>query len=272
MVAVRIFNRVQQHNSALLAGGVAMYGLFSVFPGLAASVLIYGLFATPAEVAEHMRVFAGVLPPGVWDIFNAQLQAVAAHDHRTLTTAAVVSLLVALWSARLTMSGLMTATNIAYDAEGERGYVAHTVTSLLLTIAAVLGFLAMLVVGVIVPLALTVLGTRTWVQAAVAIVRWVVLWGFAITGVALVYHYAPARHHPRWRCLTCGSVLAASSWLALSGLFTTYVRMFASYDATYGAFAGVIVLLVWFYLLSLVVLLGAELNAAIEYVERNGAP
>ncbi len=272
MIAVRTFNRMQQHNSALLAGGVAMYGLLSVFPGLAASVLIYGLFATPAEVAGHMGVFGGVLPPGVWDIFNAQLQAVAAHDHRTLTVAAVVSLLVALWSARLTMSGLMTATNIAYDAEGERGYVAHTVMSLLLTIAAVLGFLAMLLVGVIVPLALAVLGTSPWVQAAVAVVRWLMLWGFAVVGVALVYHYAPARSHPRWRCLTSGSVLAASLWLALSGLFTAYVRVFASYDATYGAFAGVVVLLMWFYLLSLVVLLGAELNAAIQHVDQNEVP
>ncbi|MBV8340985.1 MAG: YihY/virulence factor BrkB family protein [Gammaproteobacteria bacterium] len=268
----RVLERTQrqmlQHNSGLLAGGVAMYGLLSVFPGLAASVLIYGLFATPIEVAQHMRFFAGILPPGAWSIFNTQLQAVAAHDHRTLTAAAVLSVLVALWSARLTMSGLMTATNIAHGIEDERGYIGHTLVSLLLTLAAVLGFLAMLVLGVVVPLALALLGTDLWVKAALAVIRWVVLWGFAVVGVALVYHYAPARRRQTWRCLTPGSVLAASLWLAVSGLFTAYVRMFDSYDATYGALAGVIVLLMWFYLLSFSVLLGAELNAAIRHIDR----
>jgi membrane protein len=272
MIVVRTHRQMLRHNSALLAGGVAMYGLLSVFPGLAASVLIYGLFATPAEVAQHMQVFAGILPPGAWSIFNAQLQAVAAHDHRTLTTAAVLSLFIALWSARLTMSGLMTATNIAYGTEDERGYIAHTLTSLLLTIGAVLGFLVMLVIGVVAPLVLALLGTDVWVQAAVAVIRWAVLWGFAILGVALVYHFAPARRRQPLRCLTPGSVLAASLWLAASGLFTLYVRRYDSYDATYGAVAGVVVLLMWFYLLSFVVMLGAELNAAIQHVDRGGAP
>lgn len=240
-----------------------MYGLLSVFPGLAAAVLIYGLFATPADVSRHMSVFAGILPPGAWDIFNAQLQKVAAHDHGALTIAAGIGLLLALWSARLTMSALMTATNVAYEVPERRALLFQILISLLLTFGAIVGFLVMLLVGVVIPVALVVLGTDLWVRLAVAVLRWAVLWVFAVAALALLYHYAPSRRAGRWRCFTCGSVLAATLWLGVSGLFAFYVRSFGSYDQTYGALASAIVLLLWFYLLSYVVISGAELNAAI---------
>lgn len=252
------------HNSGLLAGGIAMYGLLSIFPGLAAVVLIYGLFATPADVAQHMQVFAGILPPGAWAIFNEQLQKVAAHDHGALTIAAAIGLLLALWSARLTMSALMTATNIAYEVPERRGFFLQILMSLLLTLGAIVGFLAMLLVGIVIPVTLAVLGTSIWVQVAVTIVRWLVLWLFVVVALALLYRYAPARRRARLRWVTWGSTLTATAWLILSGLFALYVRTFGSYDETYGALAGVIVLLMWFYLLSFIVILGAEINAAIE--------
>jgi membrane protein len=260
-LARQVVARLDRHNSALLAAGIAMYGLLSVFPGLAAAVLIYGVFATPSSISLHMRVFAGVLPPGVWQIFNAQLHNVAAHQHGTLTVAAATGALIALWSARLAMSALMTATDIAYAIRERRGYFLEMLISMLLTLGSIVGFLLMLVVGVIVPLALALLGSGFWITLAVTVLRWLVLWVFAVVGLALLYHYAPARRVAHWRCLTWGSVGAASVWLVLSAIFSLYVRFFGSYDKTYGALAGVIVLLMWFYLLSFTVVAGAELNA-----------
>jgi membrane protein len=263
-VAQQIVGRLERHHSALLAGGIAMYALLSVFPGLAGVVLIYGLFATPDGITRHMQVFSAVLPPGVWDIFNTQLRNIAAHDHTTLTTAAVIGLLIALWNARLTMGALMTATNVAYQVRDRRNYFVQLLISLALTLGAIIGFLLMLLVGVVVPLALALLGSGAWVRLIVAVVRWLVLWVFALVGLALLYHFAPARHLAQWRCLTWGSAGSATVWLLLSGLFGVYVSFFGSYDRTYGALAGVIVLLVWFYLLSFTVVAGAELNAVMD--------
>jgi membrane protein len=263
-IAVRVTDRVQLHNSGLLAGGIAMYGLLSVFPGLAAAVLIYGLFATPADIAYHMSIFAGVLPPGTWQIFRTQLQALAAHDHSVLTVAAGLGLLVALWSSRLTMSALMTATNIAFEVREKRGFFFQIFVSVVLTLGAIVGFLAMLLLGIVIPVALMVLGTSLWVRIVTTVVRWGLLWVFAVVGLALLYHFAPARRPNRWRCLSCGSVLTATCWLIMSGLFAWYVRFFANYDRTYGALGSVVVLLMWFYLLSYIVILGAELNAALN--------
>ena len=200
----------------------------------------------------------------MWDIFSSQLQNVAAHDHGTLTVAAAIGMLIALWSARLTMSGLMSITNIAYEHSDKRGVLAQILISLALTLGAIIGFLGMLLLGVIVPLTLAVLGTSTWVRLTVSILRWLLLWAFAVIGLSLVYHFAPMHKPTRWRCVTWGSTVAATFWLALSGLFTLYVRWFARYDQTYGALAAVVVLLMWFYLLSLVVVLGAEINATLE--------
>src|SRR6476661_8057417 len=178
----RVFKRLGTDNVTLVSGGLAMYALLSVFPGLAAAVFLYGLFATPADVSRHMSVFAGILPPGVWHIFNTQLQKVATHDHSALTVAAVIGLLLALWGARLTMSALMTATTIAYEVPERRGFFRQILTSLLMTLGAIVGFLAMLLVGVVVPVGLYILGTSWWVNLVVGVVRWLVLWGFAVVG------------------------------------------------------------------------------------------
>jgi membrane protein len=132
-VALQLTGGLQQHNAPLLAGGIAMYGLLSVYPGLTALVCLYGLFATPTTIEQQMQVFAGVLPPEVWRIFSSELQSVAAHDHGTLTVAAAVGVLIALWGARLTMSGLMSATNIAYGDAEKRGVLAQILILLALT-------------------------------------------------------------------------------------------------------------------------------------------
>jgi membrane protein len=263
-VTAQVARQLRRHNAALLAGGIAMYGLLSVFPGLTAAVSIYGMFATPGAIIRHMKVFAGILPPGVWDIFRMQLHNVAAHDHGTLTIAAGIGILIALWSARLTMSALMTATSIAYEAPEKRGYFRKLATSLALTFGVIIGFVAMLLLGVVVPLTLAVLGGSQPVNLTVNLLRWGMLWAFAVLGLDVVYYFAPAHARVRWRWLSLGAGVAATLWLAVSGLFAVYVRMFATYDQTYGALAGVVVLLLWFYLLSLFVILGAEINAAIE--------
>ena len=260
----RVVKRLGSDNITLVAGGVAMYALLSVFPGLAATVSIYGLFATPADVIHHMRAFSSVLPPGVWDIFNTQLQTLASHEQSTLSVAATLGFVVALWSARSAMSALMTASNIAYGEREKRTFIVQVLISLILTVGAVIGFLAMLSLGVAIPVALKILGMSNWVQWVGVVLPWAVLWLFGIVGLAFVYRYAPARQPARWQWVTWGSAIAATLWLVGSIVFAFYVHAFANYGKTYGALGGVIALLMWFYFSSVVVVLGAEINGEME--------
>ena len=263
-VSWRTIKRFSDDNITLIAGGLALYALLSVFPALAAMVSIYGMFATPGDVIKQMSDFAGLLPPGVWDIFNTELQGIAKTGQSTLTVAALLSIVVALWSARAAMSSLMTATNIAYREREKRGFIRTTLLSLAFTLGAILGFLVMLTLGVAIPLALAAFGAGEWTKAAVSVLRGALLWVVMVLGLAVVYRYAPAREHARWRWVTPGSLFAATMCLVASILFAFYVTNFAGYAKTYGALGGVVVLLMWFYISSVVVLMGAEMNAESE--------
>jgi membrane protein len=263
-VALRIFKRLGTDNVTLVSGGVAMYALLSVFPGLTAAVSVYGLFASPADVVQHMSVFAGVMPAEVLDIFNTQLQTLVGHQESTLSLAAILGLALALWSARSAMSALMTATNIAYGEHETRNYFVQVLVSLGFTAGAILGFLTVLLLGIALPLTLKILGTNEWVQWTLDGVQWALVWALAVLGFSLVYRYAPARAPARWRWVTPGSATAATLWLAASAIFAFYVKTFADYGKTYGALGGVVALLMWFYLSSLLVVLGAEINSELE--------
>jgi membrane protein len=238
-------------------------------------VSIYGLFATPADVIQHMQAFSGVLPPGVWDIFSTQLQTITRHETSTLTLAALLGVVIALWSARSAMSALMTATNIAYGEREKRNFFVQVLVSLVLTIGAVVGFLVMLLLGIAIPVTLKVLGTHAWVQVVADALQWALLWVFTVWALAFVYRYAPAREPARWHWVTWGSAIAATLWLGMSALFAIYVQAFANYGKTYGALGGVIALLMWFYFSSVIVVLGAQVNAEMERqtkVDTTGGP
>jgi membrane protein len=263
-VAWRTGKRFSDDNVTLIAGGLAMYALLSVFPALAALVSIYGMFATPGDVIKQMSSFAGVLPPGVWDIFSTELQSIAKTGQSTLTFAAVLGIVVALWSARAAMSSLMTATNIAYREREKRGLLKTTLLSLAFTASAIAGFLLMLTLGVAIPLALAAFGAAEWAKAAVSVLRVALLWALMALGLAVIYRYAPARERAQWHWVSAGSIIAATLWLAASALFAFYVTNFAGYAKTYGALGGVVVLLMWFFISSVVVVLGAQINAELE--------
>ena len=260
----RVLKRLGSDNVSLVAGGIAMYLLLSVFPGLTALVSIYGLFATPTAVVRHMQDFAGVLPPGVWEIFNTQLQELVRNDQGTLTAGATLGISVALWSARSAMSALMTAANIAYGEREKRSFVIQVLLSCSFTVAAIMGFMAMVTLGVIIPVVLKALGASQGVRTVAAVLRLAVLWCMAVLGLAVIYRYAPSRERAQWRWVTWGSAIAATLWLIASALFAFYVQLLGSYGKTYGALGGVIVLLMWFYISSLAVVLGAEVNAEME--------
>jgi len=111
---------------------------------------------------------------------------------------------------------------------------------------------------------LNALQLGTFVNVIVQIVRWVVLVVLIVVALAVVYRLAPDRDAPRFTWTSVGALVAAALWVIASLGFSLYVNNFGSYNKTYGALAGVIVFLLWLYLTSYIVLLGAEINAESE--------
>ena len=262
-IVIRVKNEVTKDNVSIIAAGLALYALLAVFPALGAAVSIYGLFASPEQIAEHMNSFSGVLPAEATQILQNQLQSLSGQE-QALGFGLVLGLLLALWSARKGMVALMAAINVAYDESEERGFFKQIVVSLAFTLGAVVGFLAVLLLAVAIPLALEMLPLGRAAEILILVVRWALLWAMAVLGMALVYRYAPDRREPKWKWLTWGSGIAATIWLIGSLLFAIYARNTASYGETYGALGGVVVLLLWFYLTGYALVLGAEINSEME--------
>jgi membrane protein len=264
-----IFARVRQNlgrdNTSLVAAGIGLHALLAVFPALAVIVSVYGMFASPQNVADDLQPFLGVFPPDAAKLLTAQLQSLAATKNHTLGLGAVAATLLALWNARKGVGALMTATNIAYKEPERRGFWLKIALSLAFSLGAMVIFTVMLLVGVSVPLLLQAASLGAGVTVTVLVFRWVLLWSFAVLGLALAYRYAPNREPPKWRWVTWGSVIAASVWILGSLAFSLYVQNFGSYGKTYGALGGVIVLLMWFYLMGFTIVLGAEINAEMEH-------
>jgi membrane protein len=122
----------------------------------------------------------------------------AGHAPSSLSIGAALGLVIALWSARSAMSAFMTATNIAYGEHEKRSIFVQVLVSLVLTGSGVLAFLLMLLLGIAIPLALSTMGVATWLQWVADGLQWLMLWSFAVIGLAFVYRYAPARQPARW--------------------------------------------------------------------------
>jgi len=264
-ILLRVWHKIGEDNLSLVSAGVALNTLLAVFPAMAVLASVYGMFASPAQVAKEIAPFYGILPHDAASIIQTQLEALARPRDRTLGIGAIVSFIVSVYYSSQGVSALMSATNIAYSERERRSFIKLILVAIGFAVGAVVGFVLMLLLTVAVPLALQRLPVPGFVSMAVLVLRWILLWLFAVLGLAIVYRYAPSRENAQWRWVTWGSVVAATLWLIASVLFSLYVRDFGSYGRTYGALGSVIVLIMWFYLQGYAIVLGAEVNAEAEH-------
>jgi len=146
-----------------------------------------------------------------------------------------------------------------------RSFIKRKALALGLTLGAIVFVLITFALIAVVPAVLDTLPLGIFGTVLAQVVRWVLLLGVVAGSLAVLYRVAPDRDAPKMRWVSLGSVVVTVIWAAVSLLFSFYVDNFGSYDKTYGAIAGVIVLMLWLYLTCYLVLLGAEINAETEH-------
>lgn len=261
------FGRDRCSNSAW---SLASRGFLAIFPALIALLGLVQLLH-PGHTAVHRLTAAidKILPPGASGVLT---DAVKSASHQSATESAIAligGILVALWSVAGGVSALQVALDIAYEVPHDRRPIARRLRSIPLILATVvLGLAAS---------ALSVFGNSLGhdIQSQLplggpgftiiwTVVRWLVTVAAITMLLQICYSYGPNRKGPGWRWTSAGSAIGAAIFVLASLGFSFYVTNFGSYQKTYGALAGAVVLILWLYLGGLAVLLGAELNAAIE--------
>jgi len=261
-IAKRTLKEVKADQVPLLAAGVAFYVLLALFPAIIAGVSIYGLVADPQTVRDQINQLAQTLSPETATLIGQQIQQVTSSAGGALGLATVIGILTALWSASSGMKALITGVNLAYDEPEGRKFVKLRGLSILMTLAAMV--LLAVALALIVGFPAVPDSWPTVLQWTAAILRFVLLAVLLLAGLAALYRYAPDRDKPKWSWSSPGSVVATVLWVLASVGFSIYVNAFGNYNKTYGALAGIIILMFWLYLTAFVVLVGAELNAEME--------
>jgi membrane protein len=259
----RTKDQLGKDHVSLVAAGGAFYCMLALFPGVAAVVAIWGLVADPAQMVDQIDGFTGQLPPEIADIIHRQAADAAASDGGALLTA-IIAILLGIWSASKGVNAMIEGLNIAYDETDERSFVRKTALRLVLTLAAVVGVVLAAGLIIVLPPVLKAVGLGGGVELLIGFAKWALLFLGATLGFAILYRFAPDRDRPRWAWITPGAVLGVLLWLAGSAVFSIYVSNFASYNETYGTLGAAVILLMWLFLTTFSVLLGAELNAELE--------
>jgi membrane protein len=266
---VQIVKRAWAENSAdnmpIIGAGVAFFAFLAIFPALIATISLYGLVASPETVTRQIESLSDQLPESAQSLLADQLTNITQNSGGALTVSLIISILAALWSASGGTGNLITAVNLAYDEVETRSFVKRKALALGLTLGAIVFVLITFGLIAVVPLVLNAIPLGIFGTVLAQVVRWVLLLGVMAGALSVLYRVAPDRDAPKFRWVSLGSVVVTVIWAVISLLFSLYVDNFGSYDKTYGAIAGVIVLMLWLQLTCFLVLLGAEINSEMEH-------
>ena len=276
-ILLRVYNGISDDRILASAAGVTYYALLALFPGIAAVVSIYGLFADPSSIVSHVDTMTGFAPGGAIDVIPDQLTRLSAQGTTNLGVGFLIGLLISLWSANSGIKALFDGLNAVYGEKEKRTFLKLNAVTLSFMIATIGFLLIALACVVALPVVVNyfpapgVAGLRLKVGPLLKIARWPILLVLVAFGLTLIYRYGPSRTEPRWQWITWGGAFAAVIWLAASALFSWYAANFGNFNKTYGSLGAIIGFMTWMWLSIIVVLVGAKLNAEIEHRTMRGA-
>ena len=262
----RLWQQSQEDELLGRAAQLSYYILLGLFPALIVLTAAMGLLSIQNYMPQLMSYLRTVLPADALSMVERFLEQVAEGSGANILSLGGLG---ALWASSSGMTAIMEALNVAYDVkEDSRPYWKVRLTAILLTVG--------LAVFIIISMTLILYGgpIGKWIAGFVGlsnvftlawnIFQWPVVVGLMLLAVAIIYYVCPDIEQ-HWRWVTPGSVFAVIMWLLMSLGFKFYVDNFGDYNKVYGSLAGVIVLMLWLYWSGMVLLLGAEINAEIDY-------
>jgi membrane protein len=267
-VLKRSFKGYKKDNLSDWAAALTYYGVLSIFPMIAALVGLLGFIGTSAT-QPLLDNLGAVAPGAAKDIFTKAITNVQSHQGAA-GLAAIVGLVLALWSASNYVAAFMRASNAIYEVPEGRPIwktapIRLGVTLVLLVLLVISAVMVVFTGGLAEQLG-NLIGLGSSFVTVWDIAKWPVLILIVSFMFAFLYWAAPNAKQPGFRWVSPGGIVGVLIWLVASALFAFYVATFGSqgYAKTYGAFAGIIIFLVWLWISNLALLFGAEVNAELD--------
>lgn len=250
----------------LVSAGCAFYATLALFPAISTVIALYGLIFDPKTVVPHLALLRDVVPLGAYGLIADRVHALVRQPHATLTVGLAVSSTITLFSAAAGTRSVLGAINLAYRARKPRPFLHGQAVALVLTLGVMMAAALCIALLVVLPAVLTLVGPTHGGRFLAREFSLVLLVLFIIGSVTMLYRIGPSRRPPEWRFVLPGVAVAAALWLTVSALFSWYVAHLGASSLTYGPLGAAVGLMMWFYVSAFAVLVGAELNAALEWV------
>jgi membrane protein len=263
----RTFREFSEDHCPDLAAALTYYSILSLFPALLALVSLLGIFGQAGKTTDALlAVVKNIAPGSTAEMIRQPLEELTTSPAAGLTL--IIGVLTALWSASGYVSAFGRAMNRIYEIDEGRGFIKFRATMLIVTVLAIV-IVALLAAMLVIsgPLAKAVgevLGLGALFLTVWNIAKWPVIIILVIVVIAVLYYATPNVRQPRFRWLSPGSFIALMVFVLASLAFGFYVANFSNYNKTYGAIGGVIIMLLWLWILNLSLLFGAEFDAETE--------
>jgi len=261
----RTANEVMKNDAQGLAAQLSYYFFLALFPALLCLVALASFFPLHQFTDNLVNLLGPFTPTEALDILRQQMSDIANGKHGGLLS---LGLLGALWSSSSAMVAVIGAMNRAYDIDESRPWWKVRLLAIALTIGLALFIILAFTLIVAGPELVDAVATHFGLSEVVAwiwkIVQWPIAFGLVVTGIGLIYYFAPDAEQ-EWVWITPGALVATVLWVLGSLGFRYYATHFGDYQATYGAIGGMILLLIWFWLSGLVIVIGAEMSSEIEH-------
>lgn len=268
-IFIRIKSKMINDNMSLIAAGLAFYIITAFIPFLLAVIICYGFFNDPIEINIHLSVLKDYLPGELYLFLENQIFQLIENLSKLTEIEAIIATLLAVYNASKGTKALIRALNTIYKEKEEgRKFIVKIIKPLVCIIFLSI-FLAIIMILLSALQVIIKFFEFDYSNSKILFIASTIVLFFIISGLlGAIYKYFPNRKRAKWQWVSLGSFTATILWGIGSFAFTWYVTNLANYNASYGVLGTFIVGMIWTYMTSYIVLLGAQINAEVEHQTR----